>query len=184
MIIDELASSHSFKKISFKTKAEVFEKTFAGEKVYLIKPTSFMNNSGVPVREVANFYKITPENVFVFYDELDLETGKIRIKLGGSSAGHNGIKSIDENLGKNYHRIRIGISHPGHKDLVSSYVLSRFRKEELEVIEKVIIGISQNIDELVNKKPDSFMSKVSTFVNPPKPKVKKEPVKKEEKNGV
>ena len=132
------------------------------------------------MREVANFYKIAPKDVFVFYDELDLENGKIRIKQGGGSAGHNGIRSIDENLGKDYFRIRLGISHPGHKDAVSSYVLGRFRKEELETIEKVVIGISHNIDELVGKKVDSFMSKVSTFVNPPKPKIKKEPKKKEE----
>ncbi len=140
-----------------------------------------MNNSGIPIREVANFYKIALKDVYVFYDELDLEPGKIRVKLGGSAAGHNGIRSIDENLGKDYHRVRIGIGHPGHKDKVHSYVLGRFRKEELVEIEKVVIGISQNIGELIARRNDSFMSKISAFVNPPKPKVKKETIKKEEK---
>tara|TARA_Y100001960_G_C14490235_1_gene736315 strand:- start:449 stop:817 length:369 start_codon:yes stop_codon:yes gene_type:complete len=119
-----------------------------------------MNECGYSINQVVNFFKVKNEDLFVFHDDLDLEVGKIRIKNGGSSAGHNGLKSIDEHIGKSYNRIRIGIGHPGEKRLVEKYVLSDFKKEEWSSLSLINQNISKNINLLVNKKHSSFLNKI------------------------
>ena len=120
-----------------------------------------MNNSGTCIREIQDYYKIIPKNVFVFHDDLDLELGKIKAKIGGSSGGHNGIKSIEDAIGSNFNRIRIGIGHPGEKNLVDSHVLNDFSDEELEKINLSIQKLLDNVHLLIEKNLDNFSSKVN-----------------------
>ena len=119
-----------------------------------------MNLSGKPVQEIVNFYKIERNKIYVIHDDIDLELGKIKVKLGGGNGGHNGLASIDEYLGENYNRIRIGIDHPGHKDLVSSYVLNKFSKSEEEIINKKIDKMVKNIELIFSDIP-LFLTKIS-----------------------
>ena len=129
------------------------------QKLILVKPLTFMNNSGTCIREIQDYYKIIPKNVFVFHDDLDLELGKIRCKVGGSSGGHNGIKSIEDAIGPNFYRIRIGIGHPGQKELVDSHVLNDFSIEETETIAKSMKNILDNVHLLIERDLDNFSSK-------------------------
>ena len=131
-----------------------------GEKVLLLKPTTFMNESGQAVQAAMKFYKIPLENVVVFHDELDLALGKVRIKKGGGIAGHNGLRSIRQHCGEDFLRVRIGINHPGHKDQVHSHVLSDFRKDELDTRDDVIQAIARRAEFLANNKPDLFQTRV------------------------
>ncbi len=119
-----------------------------------------MNLSGKPVLETINFYKIRKKNLFVVHDDLDLKLAKVKIKNGGGNGGHNGISSIDEYLGKEYNRIRIGIGHPGQKDLVSSYVLNKFLKEENKILDKKLETIAINIKYMFSDIP-LFLTKIS-----------------------
>ena len=118
-----------------------------------------MNNSGTCIREIQDYYKIIPKNVFVFHDDLDLEIGKIRCKVGGSSGGHNGIKSIEDAIGPNFYRIRVGIGHPGEKKLVDSHVLNDFTDEETEVIDISVQKLLDNVHLLIERDLDNFSSK-------------------------
>jgi len=127
--------------------------------LYLFKPMNFMNNSGIAAAKLANFYKIPLDNIYVFHDELDLNLGKIKIKQAGGDGGHNGIKSLDAHLSKNYWRVRLGINHPGHKDLVHSHVLSDFTTEERATAEKSIKAIAENIDVLIKGDTNLFLTR-------------------------
>jgi len=118
-------------------------------KIMLFKPMTYMNNSGNPVQSCAAFYKIKPEEILVLHDELDLPLGRLKIKQGGGHGGHNGIKSIEGHLGKDFHRLRIGIDHPGDKDQVSGYVLDNFSSLEKTQIAKIIAAISGNSGQLI-----------------------------------
>jgi PTH1 family peptidyl-tRNA hydrolase len=120
-----------------------------------------MNLSGQSVGEIARFYKISSQSITVFHDELDLAPGKCRFKSGGGHAGHNGLKSIHSHLGENYKRIRLGIGHPGHKDLVSKYVLENFSKKEQEWLEKILGKVAAEADHLANDDPDKFLNQIS-----------------------
>jgi PTH1 family peptidyl-tRNA hydrolase len=132
MAVDVIADQHKASAFKIKTNTALAEVTLHGERVFLCKPQTFMNVSGRGVAPLLSFYKIPLDRVIVFHDELDLEPGRIKIKQGGSSGGHNGLGSLDQAIGKDYWRVRIGIGHPGHKDAVSGYVLSNFRKEEYD----------------------------------------------------
>jgi PTH1 family peptidyl-tRNA hydrolase len=121
----------------------------------LVKPHTYMNLSGSCIQAIAGYYKITIENIIVIHDDLDLKLGKIKVKIGGGSAGHNGLKSIDQNIGKNYLRVRIGIDRPAH-DNVASYVLSKFKREEQELIDIAIHKITQHFGLLLEKRLDEF----------------------------
>ena len=147
-----------------KLKIDKFKELYSGEisnfKILVIKPLTFMNLSGQPIQEIINFYKIKLDNVFVVHDDLDLDAGKIKIKKGGGNGGHNGLESIDQYVGENYFRIRIGIDHPGHKDLVSSYVLNKFLKKEEQIINKKIDKMVNNIELIFSDIP-LFLTKVS-----------------------
>ena len=131
------------------------------KKVYAIKPLTFMNNSGICIRELIEYFKIDAEDVMVFHDDLDVELGKIKAKFGGSSAGHNGISSIDKFIGKDYSRIRIGIGKPKGNIDVADYVLQNFDEDENTYIEKISKNITESISILVEKKLDLFSSTVN-----------------------
>ena len=147
-----------------KLKIDKFKELYSGEinnfKILIIKPLTFMNLSGHPIQEIVNFYKIKLDNVFVVHDDLDLDIGKIKIKQGGGNGGHNGLSSIDDCLGKNYNRIRIGINHPGNKNLVSNYVLNNFTKDEKDLINKKIGKMMQNFELILEDIP-LFLTRIS-----------------------
>ena len=115
-----------------------------------MKPLNFMNLSGQPIQEIVNFYKIDKKKIYIIHDDLDLELGKVKLKFGGGNGGHNGLSNIDEMIGNNYNRIRIGINHPGSKDLVSNYVLNKFTKDEMSLIEKKINKVTDNFNILLD----------------------------------
>jgi len=171
MAVDEIAHRHNFsdwKKGKF--KGLIAEGKIGEEKVLLLKPQTYMNDSGLSVLPAASFYKISPENIIVFHDELDLDPGKIRIKQGGGAGGHNGLRSIDSHLGKNYWRVRMGIGHPGDKDKVHSYVLKDFSKEDKKWLEKLIPEIGYEAEYLIKQDMSGFMNKIVLSMPPSKPK--------------
>lgn len=130
MAVDRIAERHGFSAWRKKFQGLIADGTLAGEKVLLLKPQTYMNDSGHSVVQAAGFYKIPESEVVVFYDEIDLAPGKLRAKTGGGNAGHNGLKSITAHLGNEYQRVRIGVGHPGRKDLVAEYVLHDFAKAD------------------------------------------------------
>lgn len=155
-----------------------------GEKILLLKPMTYMNNSGQSVAAAARFYKIPPERIVVFHDELDLPPKKVRVKQAGGAGGHNGLKSIDSHMGKNYWRVRIGIGHPGDKDRVSGYVLSDFASADQEWIDPLLEIMAKEAGHLVERQPDKFMTNVaqglSGALRPPAQKAKQKPPKQTE----
>ncbi|MEM7291197.1 MAG: aminoacyl-tRNA hydrolase, partial [Pseudomonadota bacterium] len=161
MAADDIVRRHSFGPWKTKHRAEISDGTFDGEKVLVIKPQTFMNESGQAIGEILRFYKEDLSNLIVIYDELDLAPGKLRIKTGGGAGGHNGIKSIDAHCGKDYRRMRLGIGHPGHKDRVSSYVLGDFAKADQGWLEPLLNSIAENAPLLANGKDANFMNKVA-----------------------
>ena len=160
-IIDSINKKFCLSKQKPKFKGLLTTGNIGNEKIYAIKPLTFMNNSGICIRELIEYFKIDAENVIVFHDDLDVEFGKIKAKFGGSSAGHNGIASIDKFIGKDYSRVRIGIGKPNSKIDVADYVLQNFDDEELTKIEKTFEDITESILILVEKKLDLFSSTVN-----------------------
>ncbi len=160
-IIDSINKKFSLSKQKPKFKGLLTTGNIGNEKIYAIKPLTFMNNSGICIRELIEYFKIDAEDVIVFHDDLDIEFGKIKAKFGGSSAGHNGIASIDKFIGKDYSRVRIGIGKPNSKINVADYVLQNFDDEELTKIEKTFEDITESISILVEKKLDLFSSTVN-----------------------
>ena len=160
-IIDTINKKFSLSKQKPKFKGLLTTGNIGNEKIYAIKPLTFMNNSGICIRELIEYFKIDVENVIVFHDDLDVEFGKIKAKFGGSSAGHNGIASIDKFIGKDYSRVRIGIGKPKSKIEVSDYVLQNFDEDESISIEKILKDITDSISILVEKKLDLFSSTVN-----------------------
>lgn len=169
MAVDEICYRHNFSPFKQKFQGELAEGKIANEKILALKPMTYMNLSGQSVNECASFYKIEPEDIIVVHDELDLPTGKLRIKTGGGHGGHNGLRDIDNHLGKNYVRIRLGIDHPGHKDEVTKYVLRPFNKEDKETIDTLLPHISDTIPLLIQEEPEKMMTEVALRTQPPKP---------------
>lgn len=178
MAVDEFVRRHNFSGWAKKFQGLVCEGSLDGEKVLLLKPQTYMNLSGQSVRAAADFYKIPTDNIVVFHDELDLLSGKIRTKKGGGSGGHNGIKSIDEHLGPDYWRVRMGVGHPGEKDLVTHHVLGDFAKADKVWLEKLLDAMAENAGLLVQEKMELFMTKAAQALQPPKEE------KKEKKDGL
>ena len=160
-IIDSINKEFSLSKQKPKFKGLLTTGTIGNVKVYAIKPLTFMNNSGTCIRELIEYFKIDAEDVIVFHDDLDVEFGKIKAKFGGSSAGHNGIASIDKFIGKDYSRVRIGIGKPTSGIDVSDYVLQNFDEDESIGIQKISKYITESISILVEKKLDLFSSTVN-----------------------
>ena len=161
LAVDRIAHRHSFSSWSKKFQAQLCEGRMGDEKVLLLKPQTFMNLSGQSVGEAMRFHKLALTDIVVLYDELDLAPGKIRVKTGGSSGGHNGIRSIDAHCGKEYRRVRIGIGHPGNKEQVVPYVLGDFAKADHEWLEPLLDTIADAADKLVINDDNGFMNKVS-----------------------
>jgi PTH1 family peptidyl-tRNA hydrolase len=160
MAADAIARRHSFAPWSKKFQAEIAEGKIGGEKVLLIKPLTFMNLSGQSVGEALRFYKLEPSAVTVFYDEIELPAGKVRVKVGGGSAGHNGIRSLDQHLGKDYRRVRIGVGHPG-KEMVHGHVLGDFAKSDREWLDVLLDAIAGNAELVAKGDENGFMNKIT-----------------------
>ena len=160
-IIDTINKKFSLSKQKPKFKGLLTTGNIEGEKVYAIKPLTFMNNSGVCIRELLEYFKFDAEDVIVFHDDLDVEFGKIKAKFGGSSAGHNGIASIDKFIGKEYSRVRIGIGKPEKKISVSDHVLNDFNEDEQVHLDSITSNIIESLTILIDKKLDLFSSTVN-----------------------
>jgi peptidyl-tRNA hydrolase, PTH1 family len=170
MAIDVIASRHGFSPWRKKFQSEVSEGTLAGQKVLLIKPQTYMNESGRAVGEAMRFHHVPLDHVLVFYDELDLLAGKVRVKVGGGAAGHNGIRSISAHITPDFKRVRLGIGHPGDKNLVLPHVLGDFAKSDREWLIAMLDAVADNADMLVQGEDAPFQSKVHLAVSPPPPK--------------
>ena len=160
-IIDAINQKFSLSKQKPKFKGLLTTGNINGQKVYAIKPLTFMNNSGVCIRELIEYFKIDSGNVIVFHDDLDIDFGKIKTKFGGSSAGHNGIESIDKFISKDYSRVRIGIGKPKSNTDVNDHVLKDFDEEEIQELGTIIKNIISSLDILIDKKLDLFSSTVN-----------------------
>ena len=160
-IIDCINKKFNLSKQKPKFKGLITTGNISNKKVYAIKPLTFMNNSGICIRELIEYFKIDAQDVIVFHDDLDVEFGKIKTKFGGSSAGHNGVASIDKFIGKDYSRVRIGIGKPKDSMEVADYVLQNFNDDETIGIDKITENITESIAILVDKKLDLFSSTVN-----------------------
>ncbi len=160
-IIDAINQKFGLSKQKPKFKGLLTTGNISNKKVYAIKPLTFMNNSGICIRELIEYFKINAEDVIVFHDDLDIDFTKIKAKFGGSSAGHNGIASIDKFIGKEYSRVRVGIGKPDSKIEVSDFVLTNFTDEEKMKLEEVIQNIIESMPILIDKKLDLFSSTVN-----------------------
>ena len=168
MAVEAIARRHGAARFRNRFKGELAEVSIGGERVLLLKPQTFMNASGESVGEAARFFKLLLSDIIVIHDEIDLRPGKVRVKQGGGSAGHNGLRSIDALLGPDYWRVRIGVGHPGVKELVQPYVLQNFRSEELTVwVEPLLGAMAETIPLLLSGAPDAFMSEVARRFAPP-----------------
>lgn len=168
MAVDRIAADHGFGPWRSKFQGVISEGRFGSEKLVLLKPETFMNRSGQSVGEAMRFFKLEPGDVTVFYDELDLAPGKLRVKTGGGLAGHNGLRSIDGHIGPAFTRVRIGIGHPGHKDRVSAHVLGDFARAERDGLEEMLRGISDGAPALASGDTGRFMNAVSLRTAPPR----------------
>lgn len=171
MAIDEIADFHGFGPQKARFKGLTQEGTISVDgrpvKVLLLKPMTFMNESGRAVQQAMQFYKIPLDNVTVFHDELDLAPGKFRLKTGGGIAGHNGLRSIRQHVGENFHRARLGIGHPGQKDKVHGYVLSNFAKSEDRWVADMMNALARAADHLAAGDRDKYQTKVDLLAPPP-----------------
>ncbi|PWV97597.1 peptidyl-tRNA hydrolase [Hoeflea marina] len=177
MAADAIARRHSFSPWSRKFRGEIAEGTIGGEKVLLIKPSTFMNLSGESVGEAMRFYKLGPNDIVVIHDELDLAAGKIRLKAGGGHGGHNGLRSIDAHIGKDYRRMRIGIGHPGDKARVHNHVLGDFAKADAEWLDPLLSAIADHADLLAGDAgaDSTFMNRIALATGSVAPKPGKPP---------
>ena len=157
----------------------------AGERVIALKPMTFMNLSGDSVGACARFLKIEPEEIAVIHDELDLAPGTLRVKRGGGSAGHHGLRSIDDAIGPDYWRVRLGIVHPGVKELVLPYVLQNFDAEEMVWVTPLVDAVAEALPLLVKDDMPGFMTKVALILKPPPPKPPRPTIKPDDQsNGI
>ncbi len=168
MALDRIAADHGFGPWRAKFQGQITEGRLGRDKVLLLKPETFMNLSGQSVRAAVDFYKLTPGDVTVFHDELDLAPGKCRVKSGGGHAGHNGLRSIHGHLGPDYQRVRLGIGHPGRKELVSGYVLHDFAKADQDWLDDLLRGLSDGAPALADGDAARFQNAVALRTAPPR----------------
>jgi peptidyl-tRNA hydrolase, PTH1 family len=160
MVVEEIARRHGFAPWRRRFQSETAEGTLDRERVVLLRPSTFMNDSGRAVQEAANFFKLAADEITVFQDELELPPGKVRVKVGGGIAGHNGLRSITSHIGNEYRRVRLGIGHPGVKELVHGYVLSDFAKDERSWVESLREAIADNAGLLATNRDSTFQNRV------------------------
>ena len=168
MALDRAASDHGFGAWRSKFQGEIAEGRVGGQRVVLLKPMTYMNESGRAVGEAMRFLKIDPSDVIVAHDELDLAPGKCRVKMGGGHAGHNGLRSIHAHIGADYARVRLGIGHPGDKNKVAGYVLHDFARADQDWLDNVLRGFSDGLPKLVTGDDAGFQNAVALRVNPPR----------------
>ena len=161
IVIDAINSKFKLSKQKPKFKGLLTTWKIDDKKVYAIKPLTFMNSSGICIKELIEYFKIDAKDVFVFHDDMDIDIGKVKVKFGGSSAGHNGIESIDKNIGRDYSRIRIGIGRPQNNSTGVEHVLDNFSSDEKQSIEKVADNIINSLSVLITKDLDLFSSKIN-----------------------
>lgn len=169
MAVDRIAQDHGFAPWRSKFNGQITEGRLGSTKVVLLKPATFMNNSGQSVGEALRFFKLDSTDLTVFHDEIDLAPGKIRCKAGGGHAGHNGLRSIHSHIGPAYDRVRIGVGHPGHKDRVPGYVLSDFAKAEQDWLDDMLRGISDGAPKLAEADTAGFLNAVALRTKPQRP---------------
>lgn len=163
MAIDAIAAEYGFSSFRAKFQGLLSEGRIGDHKVALLKPQTYMNNSGMSVGKAAAFYKIDTARIVVFHDELALAPGKFRVKIGGGHAGHNGLRSVDSHLkSQDYFRVRMGIGHPGDKNRVSGYVLSDFAKADMDWVTAMNDGVARHVGLLLDGRENDFMSKVAS----------------------
>ncbi len=167
MCLDEIRKSYGFPPEKQKFSGFLTEGTIEEEKVYLFKPLTYMNRSGRAIAEAAHFFKIPPEHVIVFHDDLDLVPGKVQMKHGGGHGGHNGLRDLDAHMGNQYWRVRIGIGRPLHKGAVTSYVLSNFSKEEHIWLDPLLVLLADEAHLLFTTKPEDYGAKIMQALPPP-----------------
>ena len=160
-VIDQINKKFKLSKQKPKFKGLLTTGIIEEKKVYAIKPLTFMNSSGVCIKELIEYFKINVKDVFVFHDDMDIDLGKVKVKFGGNSAGHNGIDSIDKNIGKNYSRVRIGIGRPIKNSEGADHVLENFSIDEKDGVEEVTKNIIESLSILINKDLDLFSSKIN-----------------------
>ena len=162
MAVDRIAHAHGFGPWRQRFKGVVTEGSVGGERVLLLKPLTYMNGSGESVQPAAAFYKLGPESITAFHDELDLAPGKVRVKRGGGAAGHNGLRSMDRLLGTpEYWRVRLGIGHPGHKERVHGHVLGDFAKTDQSWLAALLDAVADAAPLLAQGRPEEFMTRVA-----------------------
>ena len=161
LVIDAINVKYKLSKQKPKFKGLLTTGKINDQKVFAIKPLTFMNNSGVCIKELIEYFKIDVKDVFVFHDDMDIDIGKVKTKIGGSNAGHNGIDSIDKNIGKNYSRVRIGIGRPKNNSTGVDHVLDNFSGDEKQNVERVTKNIIESLSILINKDLDLFSSKIN-----------------------
>jgi PTH1 family peptidyl-tRNA hydrolase len=166
MALDEICRRYGFTPWRRKFQGAIADGVIAGEKVLALRPLTYMNESGRSVGEAMRFYQLEPGSVFVFHDELDLLAGKLRVKTGGGTAGHNGIRSIGAHIGPDFHRVRLGIGHPGERHRVHGHVLGDFAKSDAEWLLPLLDAIAENAPFLVAGNAGSFQNKVHLALNP------------------
>lgn len=179
MALDRIASDYNFGPWKGRFQAETAEGRLGAERVTLLKPQTFMNLSGQSVGEAMRYLKLTPDDVIVLHDELDLAPGKCRVKRGGGHAGHNGLRSIHQHIGPEYDRVRLGIGHPGHKDRVAAYVLSDFAKADQDWLDDLLRGISGGAADLAAGDHGRFQNAVAARVAPARNSGTEAPIKRQ-----
>ena len=170
MAVDEIVRRHNFNSPKARFQGLTCEGRLGSEKILILKPQTYMNLSGQSVGEAARFYKIPPEDIVVFHDELDIPATKIKFKTGGGNAGHNGLRSIDQHIGKNYHRVRMGIGHPGDKDRVHGHVLGDFAKADQKWLEQMLDAVAVAAPALTDRSGETagakFLNEIGLQLKP------------------
>lgn len=170
MALDKIVRRHGLGPWRRRFQGQLAEGRIDDTRVLALKPETYMNESGRAVGEALRFFKLDPEQVVVFYDEIDLAPGKLRVKRGGGTGGHNGLRSLDAHIGPEYLRVRLGIGHPGHKDQVHGHVLSDFAKADKPWRDKLLEAVADELPRLLAGDEGGFMSRIAHVMSPPKPK--------------
>jgi PTH1 family peptidyl-tRNA hydrolase len=166
---DAIAAAHRFSAFRARFQGLIAEGTLGSERALILKPQTYMNESGRSVGAALRFFRLAPEQVIVFYDELDLPLGKLRVKQGGGTAGHNGVRSIAAHIGAEFWRVRLGIGHPGDKERVLGHVLSEFSKDEQSLVTSLVEAVADAAPYLAQLDMGRFMNRVSVLMRPPEP---------------
>lgn len=160
-VVDKIMEKYDINNHESKFNSDMYIGKIGSEKIIVAKPKTFMNNSGIAISKIKNFYKIDSQNIFVFHDDMDLEFCKIKFKFGGGNAGHNGLKSLDANISQNYYRIRLGIGKPKFKEDTINFVIGKFTKEEFKQIDDISEKIANNIKWLFMENKDRFLNEIN-----------------------